>query len=1046
MSPSWKKPCCVFGIYNEIFKKSLAQGKGKPKYVFFEGPPTANGKPGVHHVLARAFKDIFPRYKSMQGYMVDRRGGWDTHGLPVEIEVEKKLGFNNKNQIETYGIDKFNDLCRTSAFERIKDWEKLTERIAYWVDLDNAYITYKNEYIESVWWLLKSIWDKGLLYQGSKIVPYCPRCGTPLSDHEVAQGYQDVDDPSLYVRIPLADEKNTYFLVWTTTPWTLPGNVALAVHPDVEYVKVSTDGDIDKQYLILAKDLITKVFGDREVKIEKTYRGKHLKGKKYLPLYTFMPSEKPAHFIILADFVTTSDGTGIVHIAPAFGADDMQMSVDYDLPILMTINDEGKFRNEISSWAGVFVKDADPLIVKNLDERGLLFHIGKYNHSYPFCWRCDTPLLYCARPTWYIKTSAIKDRLVELNQQINWVPDHIKNGRFGNWLENNIDWALGRNRYWGTPLPVWECNACHHQECIGAVQKLSELTGRDLSDLDLHRPYIDEVTFTCPDCGRGTMTRVKELIDVWFDSGSMPVAQWHYPFENVEQFQEQFPADFISEAVDQTRGWFYSLLAISALVFDSISYKNVICLGLILDAEGQKMSKSRGNIVDPWEILNSHGADAFRWYLYTSSPPGNERRFSKELVGEVVRNFTLTLWNTYSFFVTYANLDGWDPDSTIIPQFSALDNWLLSALHTLTRDVTAAFETYDVLGATRPIEQFVDQLSNWYLRRSRRRFWKTGSDADKAAAYYTLYQALTTISKLLAPTMPFLAEELHQNLVRSVDPMAPLSIHLADWPVVDYSRIDENLNSTMNSVLKLVTLGHAARSKANIKVRQPLAEVAFAVGNLDEQMVVTDFADLLCDELNVKSVRLLDGTTEAVSFSLNPLPMQLGQKYKALYPKIRQAIMEVDSDEAGRKLLDGGTLVIKVDGKSYAVDNTEVEVHTQSKSGFEVASDGPYLAALVTDLTPALVHEGLAREVVRRVQSLRKDAELEISDRIMIRYKASQGLDEAIKAFSDYITSETLATEISTKPIDKSWVSEQDEFDNETLTISIFKVEKSSQA
>lgn len=1032
-----------FWNHNEIFKKSMAQGSDKPEYVFFEGPPTANGKPGVHHVLARAFKDIFPRYKSMQGFRVDRRGGWDTHGLPVEIEVEKKLGFNNKNQIESYGIDKFNALCRESAFERIKDWERLTERIAYWVDLDNAYVTYKNEYIESVWWLLKSIWDKGLLYQGSKIVPYCPRCGTPLSDHEVAQGYQDVDDPSLYVRFPLADEKDTYFLVWTTTPWTLPGNVALAVHPDVEYVKVAIGEKAEKDYLILAKDLVSKVLGDREFEIVKSYKGKQLKGKKYSPLYTFMPADKPAHFIILADFVTTTDGTGIVHIAPAFGEDDMRMSVEYDLPLLMTINDEGKFRSEINLWSGIFVKDADPLIVKNLDDRGLLFHIGKYNHSYPFCWRCDTPLLYCARPTWFIKTSAIKDRLVELNQEINWVPDHIKNGRFGNWLENNVDWALGRNRYWGTPLPVWECNTCKHQECIGALKTLSELTGKDLSDLDLHRPYIDNVTFSCPDCGHGTMVRVKELIDVWFDSGSMPVAQWHYPFENVDQFERHFPADFISEAVDQTRGWFYSMLAISALVFDNISYKNVICLGLILDAEGQKMSKSRGNIVDPWEILNSHGADAFRWYLYTSSPPGNERRFSKELVGEVVRNFTLTLWNTYSFFVTYANLDKWDPDSTIIPQFSSLDNWLLSALHMLTRDVTTALEAYDVLGATRPIEAFVDQLSNWYLRRSRRRFWKSGSDADKAAAYYTLYEALTTLSKLLAPTMPFIAEELHQNLVRSIDPLAPLSVHLADWPSVDYERIDEELNNAMNIVAKLVTLGHATRNKANIKVRQPLAEMAFAVGNLDEQSVVKEYQDLLCDELNVKSVRLLDATTEAVTYTLNPLPMQLGQKYKALYPRIRQAIMELPSDEAGRKLLDGGSLIIKVDGKSYLVDSTEVEVHSQSKSGFEVASDGPYLAALVTDLTPALIHEGLAREVVRRIQSLRKESDLKISDRIAIRYKASPGLDEAIKAFSEYITSETLATEISTKPTDKSWPCEIDEFDNESLTICIHKADES---
>jgi len=1024
---------------NSIFQKSLDQRRNNPNYVFFEGPPTANGKPGVHHVLARAFKDIFPRYKSMQGFFVDRRGGWDTQGLPVEIEVEKKLGFTNKSQIEAFGIEKFNDLCRESAFERIQDWEKLTERIAYWVDLDRAYVTYKNEYIESVWWLLKSIWDKGLLYQGVKIVPYCPRCGTSLSDHEVAQGYELTDDPSLFVRMPLADEKGTSFLVWTTTPWTLPGNVALAVHPDVDYATVSIGEGADRENLILAKDLIPSVFGDQPIEILKTYKGKQLKGKRYLPLYTFMPTEKLAYYVILADFVTTSDGTGIVHIAPAFGADDMRMSVNYDLPLLMTINDEGRFKSEISPWAGIFVKDADPLIVQNLSERGLLFHIGKYNHSYPFCWRCGTPLLYCARPEWFIKTSAIKNRLLELNQEINWVPTHIKDGRFGNWLENNIDWALGRSRYWGTPLPVWECNKCHHQECVGSIEELNKLSGSDQSKTDLHRPYIDKVTFGCPECKKGTMTRVKELIDVWFDSGSMPVAQWHYPFENLDEFKAQFPADFICEAVDQTRGWFYSLLAISALVFDTISFKNVICLGLILDGEGQKMSKSRGNIVDPWEVLNLHGADAFRWYFYTSSPPGNERRFSKDLVGEVVRNFTLTLWNTYSFFVTYANLDGWTPDALTIPQFSALDNWLLSALNALVKDVTDAFEQYDVLGATRPIEQFVDQLSNWYLRRSRRRFWKSESDSDKAAAYYTLYKALTTVSKLLAPTMPFIAEELHQNLVRSFDHKAPLSVHLSDWPKVDEARINQSLNTSMNTVLRLVSLGHAARNKANIKVRQPLAEVAFAVRNLEDQNVVKEYQDLLMDELNVKNVRLLGGASEAVTYTINPLPKQLGQKYKENYPKLREAILSQPPDEAARRLLDGGTLDIVVDDKRYSIAPDEVEVHTQSKSGFEVASDGPYLAALVTELTQELVEEGLAREFVRRVQTLRKDANLDISDRIIINYTASAKLEKAIKNFKESISLETLAVDIVNRPIPQKWAVAKDKFDGEDLIIGLKK-------
>lgn len=1024
---------------NDVFKKSMAQRQDGPKYVFFEGPPTANGSPGVHHVLARAFKDMFPRYKAMQGYFVDRRGGWDTHGLPVEIEVEKKLGFTNKSQIDAFGIEKFNALCKESAFERIQDWERLTDRIAYWVDLDRAYITYTNEYIESVWWLLKSMWDKDLLYQGFKVVPYCPRCGTPLSDHEVAQGYQQTDDPSLFIRMPMVDEPDTSLLVWTTTPWTLPGNVAVAVHPDVEYATVMYAQGDNSEKFILAKALIEKVFGETPVKVLKTYKGKQLKGKRYQPLFKFMPLEKPAHYVVLADFVTTQDGTGIVHIAPAFGADDMQMAQVNDLPILMTINDEGRFTSEVRSWAGKFVKDADPLIVKDLNDRGLMFELGTYTHTYPFCWRCETPLLYYARPTWFIRTSAYKERLVALNQEINWVPEHFKNGRFGNWLENNIDWALGRNRYWGTPLPVWECKSCHHQLCVGSVQEMSKLAGKDLSALDLHRPYIDRITFACPECEQGTMSRVIELIDVWFDSGSMPVGQWHYPFENIETFKEQFPADYICEAVDQTRGWFYSLHAISTLVFDSICFKNVICLGLILDGEGQKMSKSKGNVVDPWEVLDAHGADAFRWYLYTSSPPSNERRFSSDLVGEVVRNFTLTLWNTYSFFVTYANLDGWTPDSNVIPQFSALDNWLLSSLNTLIRDVTLAYERYDVLGATRPIEIFVDQLSNWYLRRSRRRFWKSGSDADKAAAYYTLYQALTNLSKLLAPTMPFIAEELHQNLVRSMDTNTPISVHLTNWPTYDGTLIDEQLNRDMNTVMKLASLGHAARNKANIKVRQPLSEVAFAVGTADEQGVVEAYRELLEDELNVKSIRVLGSASDAVTFTLNPLPKQLGQKYKAQFPKVRRAILALPADEAARKLLDGGSLGIEIDGKTLAILPEEVEVHADAKQGYEVASEGAYLAALVTDLNDDLIQEGLAREFVRRVQSLRKEANLEISDRIRLYFTASDKLLAAVRAFEEYVKGETLAVEVVHKNAPSDWPNASNTFDGEQLTVSLQK-------
>ena len=1024
---------------HDIFKRSSDDRKDRPPFVIFEGPPTANGKPGVHHVLARAFKDMFPRYKPMQGFFVDRRGGWDTHGLPVEIEVEKQLGFTQKSQIEEFGIAEFNQLCRESAFSRIQDWERMTDRIGYWVDKDRAYVTYKNDYIESVWWLLKSIWDKDLLYQGHKVVPYCPRCGTPLSDHEVAQGYEDTEDPSIFVRFPLVDEKDTSLLVWTTTHWTLPGNVAVAAHPEVEYALVTAEGTGEEK-LILAKDLIEKVFGERPVRILKDMIGKSLNAKRHAPLFTFFLTDKPAFYVVNADYVTTEDGSGLVHIAPAFGMEDMEVAKQYDLPFIMTIDDAGSFLRQVHPWAGMFVKDADRGIIQDLHERGLLFSAGTMTHTYPFCWRCATPLLYMARPTWFIKTSAIKDRMVELNQEINWVPEHIKNGRFGNWLENNIDWALGRNRYWGTPLPVWECSACRHQVCVGSRQELTELTGTDLCGLELHRPYVDDVRFPCPKCGDGEMKRVPELIDVWFDSGAMPFAQWHYPYENLDEFKTQFPADFICEAVDQTRGWFYSLHAISSLVMDSVSYKNVICLGLILDEKGQKMSKSRGNVVDPWEVINEYGADPMRWYMYTSSPPGNERRFSKELVGEVVRSFMLTLWNTYSFFVTYANLDKWTPDSALIPQFSELDDWLLSSLETLVRDVTRAYENYDVIAATRPVEKFVDELSNWYLRRSRRRFWKSESDADKAAAYETLYKALVTISKLIAPTMPFMAETIYRNLVTSVDEDAPVSVHLAEWPKAEEGLIDEELNRDMTLVMKLASLGHSARNKSNIKVRQPLSEAAFAVGKAEEGGVIQRFGDILEDELNVKQVRLLSGNEEAVSYSLNPLPRQLGQKYRNLSPRIRQAILELPAQESALKLLDGINLVVKVEGKYYEIQPDEVEVHTASKSGYEVVSEGPYMAALITTLTPQLFHEGLAREFVRRVQDLRKTKGFEISDRIRIAYNASPELAKAIGNFSDYIANETLALDLHRQELtDENFF--RDKFDGEDLVLQIEKVQ-----
>ncbi len=1036
--PSMEEGVLKYWKRHNIFKKTVELREGGPEYVFYEGPPTANGKPGVHHVLARAFKDMFPRYKIMNGYHVSRRGGWDTHGLPVEIEVEKRHGFTNKQQIEDYGIAKFNEECRKSAFDYIQDWERLTDRIAFWVDLEEAYVTFTNDYIESVWWILKDLWEKDLLYKGYKVVPYCPRCGTPLSDHEVALGYEEAQDPSVFVRMPLMDRSGTSLLVWTTTPWTLPGNVAVAAHPDVEYVTIErTLPDGGTERLVMAKPLLKKVFREEEVKIVETVKGRKLKGLKYKPLFTFMPPEKPAHYVVLGDFVTTEDGTGLVHMAPAFGAEDMQAALEFDLPVLMTVKPDGTFVDQVTPWRGVFVKDADPMITRDLEDRGLLFRTETYTHTYPFCWRCQTPLLYYAREAWYIRTSQFKDRLVGLNQTINWVPEHIRDGRFGNWLENNIDWALSRERYWGTPLPVWECEQCKHRECLGSLAELSEKVGRDLSDMDLHRPYVDEIQWICAECG-GTMSRVLDLIDVWFDSGSMPVAQWHYPFEHEDKFKEQFPADYICEAVDQTRGWFYSLHAISTMLFDSVAYKNVLCLGLILDGEGKKMSKSLGNIVDPWDVLNLHGADAFRWYLYTASPPGNERRFSLDLVGEVIRNFTLTLWNVYAFFVTYANLD--NPSLTTPKTFdNDLDRWLLSSLNTLVREVTNAYENYDVPNATRPLEAFVENLSTWYLRRSRRRFWKSESDTDKQAAYYTLYTALATLSKLMAPAMPFLAEELYQNLVPAVDPDAPESVHLAKWPAFDARLIDESLNREMETVMKLVSLGHSARQKANRKVRQPLAVAAFSVGNLDERSAVTDLADLIADELNVKTVRILDSSTEAVSHVVKPLPKQLGQKYGNQFPAIQKAIMAMDAEKAAQTFLSGQALTVKAEGSTFEILPDEVEVRAQAREGFAVAEDGAYVAALVTELTPELVREGLAREFVRRVQDLRKQADLDVADRIKLFVKTTPGLKKAIKEYSDYIMAETLTVELKYAASPAGASVAEGEFDGETLGIGLLK-------
>ncbi len=1038
-----------------IFDKSKALHRDGPKFVFFEGPPSANGKPGVHHVLARAFKDLFLRYKTMRGYQVIRRGGWDTHGLPVEIEVERKLGFTSKTQIEEFGIARFNELCRQSAFEYIQEWEKLSDRIAYWIDLEDAYVTYTKEYIESVWWILKSLWDKKLLYQSFKVVPYCPRCGTPLSDHEVALGYRQTVDPSIYVRLPLVEDPGTSLLVWTTTPWTLPANVAVAVNPEVDYAIVelslpeSSNPDkpeLARERLILARDMVDRVFGDQPVEIYETFKGTKLKGLRYKPLFTLLLPDKPAYYVVLEDFVNTEEGTGLVHIAPAFGAQDLQTALNADLPILITIAEDGSFIPEIRPWSGQFVKHADPLIVQDLQTRGLLLKAESYTHTYPFCWRCETPLLYYARNTWYIHTTQYKEALVALNQRINWHPDYIKDGRFGIWLENNVDWALGRERYWGTPLPIWECRECHQQLALGSLAELSELAHQDLSSLDLHRPYVDEVHIQCPECN-GQMARVSEIIDVWFDSGAMPVAQWHYPFENQETFREQFPADFICEGVDQTRGWFYSLHALSTMLFEQECYKNAMSLGLILDEKGQKMSKSGDNLLDPWDVINAYGSDTLRWYLYTAGPPGQDRRFSMDLVGEVVRAFTLTLWNVYVFFITYARLDNWVPkpgngkaaEQTLpagLP-YTDLDRWLRSELHTLVGAVTTALDSYEVVAATRPVQAFVERLSNWYLRRSRKRFWKSGSDADKVTAYSTLYEVLVTLSKLLAPTMPILADELYQNLVCSVDAGAPESVHLTGWPSYQAKLIDQKLNRDMQMIMRLASLGHAARNQAGIKVRQPLSYAAVSLSKDEEGETLERFAGLLQDELNVKQVRVLSSRDQAVSYRLFPISQYLGQKYKAKYPAVREAIMALDVDKAAQDLLAGKSIELIVQGESYKITPDELEVRVEAHPGLAVAADGTYLVALNTELDQELLHEGLAREFVRHLQALRKQSGFDIADRLILYVQASTRLAQAINAHRDYIMGEVLAVEIKEAKPPGDMTSFNLKFEDETVTIGL---------
>ncbi len=1040
-----------FWRLNRIFERTMEERKGGPNYVFYEGPPTANGRPGSHHVLARSFKDMFPRYKTMQGFYSLRRSGWDTHGLPVEIEVEKELGITHKHEIEAYGIAAFNEKCKTSVLRYIADWEKLTERMGYWADLDDAYVTFTNDYIQSVWWILRQLWDKDLIYKGLKVVPYCARCGTPLSTHEVSLGYETVRDPSVYVRFPLRDRPGVYFLAWTTTPWTLPANVALAVGENLDYVQVegpAPQGD-GVENLILAEELVSRVLvNPDQYRVVKRFKGKALLGEHYRPLYTFLPVDRNYAYVVPGSFVSTEDGTGIVHIAPAYGADDMEVGKAHNLPVLQTVAPDGTFIDAVTEFRGMWVKDADSEIRHDLLQRGLLYKAELYEHSYPFCWRCGTPLLYFARDSWFIRTTAYRDKLVALNRTINWVPEHIRDGRFGNWLEDVKDWALGRERFWGTPLPVWVDDQTGDMLCVGGVEELSQLAGRDLSGLDLHRPFVDEITFPNPSGKGGTMRRVPELIDVWFDSGAMPVAQWGYPYANQQLFEEQFPADYICEAVDQTRGWFYSLHAISTLLFEEVCFRNVICLGHILDGEGQKMSKTKGNIVDPWSVLDVHGADAFRWYLYTSGPPGEPRRFSAELVGEVIKKFWSTLWNTYSFFVTYANLDGWTPASPPPPvaERDPLDRWVLAELHRLVRDVTKAYDEYDVPGATRPVQVFVEALSNWYVRLSRRRFWKSESDSDKLGAYATLYECLVTVAKLIAPAMPFLSEALYNNLVYEMDAKAPMSVHLTRWPAHDPALIDERALADMALVQRLVSLGLAARMTAKQRVRQPLPRAEFALRDAAETPVIERLADLIQSELNVKAVGVVraDDARSLVSviYSLNPLPQLLGKKYGKDFRRLQSALREGEQAfvrPVAEALLRGENAQVAVDGDVFEVTPEEVEVKAlrEVTEGYALAEEAGYVAVLDTRLTPKLINEGLAREVVRRVQTMRRDADFNINDAIVITYAAGDQLAAAIEQHAGYICAETLGEALLQGAPGDGFYAETFDIDGDELVVGV---------
>ncbi|MBR6399870.1 MAG: isoleucine--tRNA ligase [Firmicutes bacterium] len=1025
-----EKEVLSFWKENDIFGKSVKAREGCPVFTFYDGPPTANGKPHIGHILTRVIKDLIPRYKTMKGYKVLRKAGWDTHGLPVELEIEKQLGISGKPQIENYGVEPFIKKCKASVFTYESLWRDMSDRVGFWADMDDPYVTYHNSYIESVWWALKQIWDKDLLYKGHKIVPYCPRCGTALSSHEVAQGYKRVKETSCIARFAVKGEDNTFFLAWTTTPWTLPSNVALCMNKNENYSKVKAN---DGRIYIMAEALLDEVLKDGYEVIE-TKLGADYVGTEYEPLFPYAKTgDKKAFYIVEDNYVTLTDGTGIVHIAPAFGEDDANVGRRFDLPFVQLVNEQGCFTEEVEGLAGTFVKDGDKEILKRLEESGKLFAALPFEHDYPFCWRCDTPLLYYARDTWFIAMTKVRDKLLKNNETVNWMPDNIKHGRFGNFLENVIDWGLSRERYWGTPLPIWECE-CGHREAVGSIEQLKSMSDDCPDDIELHKPYIDNVHLNCPKCGK-KMQRVTEVIDCWFDSGSMPFAQWHYPFENKEIFDENYPADFISEAIDQTRGWFYTLMAISTLIFDKSPYKNVIVLGLVQDKEGRKMSKHIGNVVDPWDVLNKQGADAARWYFYANSAPWLPNRFDDKAVNEYQRKFMGTLWNTYAFFVLYANIDNFDPTNYKLEydKLSAMDKWVLSKLNTLVKTVDTNMENYKITESARAMADFTDELSNWYVRRSRERFWGKDMPQDKVNAYMTLYTVLVTMAKLSAPFTPFMAESIYQNLVRKVDKNSEESVHLCSFPEADESMIDEKLEHNMDLVLSAVVAGRAARNTANIKNRQPIGNMFIKADKKLEDMYV----DIIREELNVKSVEFKDDVSDFTSYSFKPQLRTLGKKYGKLVPAIGEYLKSNDGNMLMSQLKNDGAIRFETDGTAIELAEEDVLYETAQMEGFVAESDKSTTVVLDTNLTPELIEEGFVRELISKIQTMRKEAGFEVLDRISVFYSGNANIAKIFDANKDSIAHDVLAdsiTEGTTDAYSKEW-----NINGETVTLGVKK-------